>query len=285
MRRHLEIEKKTNLSSFRKIALGTWRTAYDPSVYGTLRIRMDKALGYIEQFRQKKGRKLTITQLVGKTTADAIAKVPDANAVLRFNSIWVRKHINIFFQVAMESEEGEIDLSGLTIEDVDKKSLVEIIDEMDARVKKVRARKDPQLEKARSNFKKMPPILIPKVLSALSTLMYTFNLNLEWAGIPSDPFGSAMVTSIGSLGLDEAYVPIVPYSRVPILIAPGKINDEAIVEDGEVQIKKMMGVFATFDHRLVDGVHASILSKAFRKILEDPFNHFDKLDGEEKEEI
>ena len=51
---NLELEKKKHVSLFRKIALGTWQTAYDPSVYGTMELRMDRAMDYIEKFRKKK---------------------------------------------------------------------------------------------------------------------------------------------------------------------------------------------------------------------------------------
>src|SRR6185312_4555927 len=44
---------KDDVSSFRKIAIGTWRTAYDPSVYGTIELRMDEAMRYIAEFREK----------------------------------------------------------------------------------------------------------------------------------------------------------------------------------------------------------------------------------------
>ena len=36
---NLELEPVRRLSTFRRLALGTWRTAYDPSVYGSLTLR------------------------------------------------------------------------------------------------------------------------------------------------------------------------------------------------------------------------------------------------------
>ena len=36
---NLELVRKDDVSSFRKIAIGPWRTAYDPSVYGTMELR------------------------------------------------------------------------------------------------------------------------------------------------------------------------------------------------------------------------------------------------------
>ncbi len=43
----IELEPKRDVSNFQKIAIGTWRMAYDPSVYGTMEFTMDKAMEYI----------------------------------------------------------------------------------------------------------------------------------------------------------------------------------------------------------------------------------------------
>lgn len=90
---HLDLVPKGELSSFRKIAIGTWKTTYDPSVYGTLSVRMEKALQYVERFREKTGVRLTVTHLVVKAVAEALRRCPDANAVLRFNKIYLRKTV------------------------------------------------------------------------------------------------------------------------------------------------------------------------------------------------
>ncbi|MEE8409696.1 MAG: 2-oxo acid dehydrogenase subunit E2, partial [Myxococcota bacterium] len=90
---NVNAKKMKNISPFRKIAIGTWQTTYDPSIYGTMRIRMEKALEYIDKFREKTGRKLTITHMVAKAVANALQACPDANAVLRFNTIYLRQTI------------------------------------------------------------------------------------------------------------------------------------------------------------------------------------------------
>src|SRR5262245_26512300 len=124
---NIELEPKEDLSSFRRIALGTWKTPYDPSVYGTMELRMDKAMEYLAAYRQATGKRVTVSHLVAKAMAAALTRMPDANAILRWNKIYLRKRIGIFFQVAMEDEgEGKIDLSGATLYDVEKKSVSEI---------------------------------------------------------------------------------------------------------------------------------------------------------------
>jgi pyruvate/2-oxoglutarate dehydrogenase complex dihydrolipoamide acyltransferase (E2) component len=275
---NLELVRKDDVSSFRKIAIGTWRNAYDPSVYGTMELRMDAAMKYIAEFRQKTGKKLTVSHMMAKAAAMVLKECPDANAILRWNRVYLRKVIGVFFQVVMTDEGADkVDLSGATLYDVEKMSLHEIYDEFNAKVEAVRARKDPALEKTRKTFLGIPYFALNFVLRMISFLSYTLNLDLKRFGIPKDPFGSIMITNIGSLGLDTAYVPLVPYSRVPILIATGAVKDVPVVEEGKIVPGKVMRVNATFDHRFIDGFHASVMSRVLRQWLEHPYQHFDKI--------
>lgn len=276
---NIELHPPKEVSMFRKIAIGTWRTAFDPSVYGTLTLPMDAATQYIAEFREKTGRRLTISHMMAKAAAACFERMPDANAILRFNRPYQRKTIGVFFQVAMTDEgEDKIDLSGATIYDVEKKSLMEIYEEFNEKVERVRQRKDPALEKTRSSFRLIPFLFLNAFLNVISFLTYTLNLDLRWAGLPKDPFGSVMITNIGSLGLEEAYVPLVPYSRCPMLLATGAIKEVPVVEDGEVVIRKQMRVHATFDHRFIDGFHAAIMSKVLLKWFGDPYTYFGSID-------
>ena len=276
---NIELERIDKLPTFRKIALGTWRDAYDPSVYGSLDLPMDKTLAYIDAFRERTGKRLTVTHMAARAAAAALERCPEANTVLRFNRPYRRKRISVFFQVAMESDgDGEADLSGATLEDVDKKSLVEIIDEFEDKVRKVRERKDPALERTRSSFRYIPFLLLFPFLRLLSFLTITLNLDLRRFGIPKDPFGSIMITNVGSLGLEVAYVPLVPYSRVPMLWALGAVNEVPVVEDGEIVIRKRMKASATFDHRFIDGVQAAAMAKIVRAWFTDPEENFGAIE-------
>lgn len=276
---NLDLVRLDDVSSFRKIAIGTWRTVGDPSVYGSLELRMEKALAYIERFRERTGKRLTISHLMAKAVAMTLVQMPEANAILRRNRIYLRKVIGVFFQVVMtDLGDEKADLSGATLYEVEKKSLVQICDEFQAKVDQVRARKDQALESTRSMFLSIPYRLLGLFIDLISFLSFELNLDLRWAGIPNDPFGSIMITNVGSLGLDTAYAPLVPYSHVPMLLALGAVKDAPVVEDGKVVVGKVMKVHATFDHRLIDGFHASVMSKNLRRFVENPEEHFDKLE-------
>ncbi len=277
---NLELTPKRDLSNFRKIAIGTWQDAYDPSVYGTLKLRMDEAVRYIDEYREATGERLTVSHLLAKAAAMAMAACPDANAVLRWNRIYLRKEIGVFFQVAMTDEgDGKADLSGCTLYGVDQMSLADILAQFEEKVRAVRAREDPALEKTRNTFQVIPYLLLNPFLKLLSFLTVQLNLDLRWAGVPRDPFGSIMITNIGSLGLDQAYVPLVPYSGVPILLAAGAVQDEPVVDPStrEIVPARTMKLCATFDHRFIDGFQAAALGKVIRRWIEQPYEHFDVI--------
>jgi pyruvate dehydrogenase E2 component (dihydrolipoamide acetyltransferase) len=204
--------------------------------------------------------------MMAKVCGHVMQQMPDANAVLRFGTIYVRKDIGVFFQVALEDPvTGEIDLSGVTIRDPEKKSMMEIVDDFEKAAKKVRAGKDEEKEKTRQTFKSLPGWLTGPLLDLISFLTYTLNLDMRWAGLPKDPFGSMMVTNVGSLGLEEAFVPLVPYSKVPLLIAMGATARELRPGEGDqVRVVNTIRLCATFDHRILDGAHAAKMAKIVR---------------------
>jgi hypothetical protein len=277
---NLSLRRKRNLSPWRRLALGTWGSPSDASVYGGITVRVDEALRYMEAFRAATGIRLTMTHLVAKAAAAALEAVPDANAILRWGRLYLRDEISIAFQVAMRDERTEqIDLSAAVIRRPEQKSLAEIARELDAKFNKVRRDVDSELARSRSVFRRVPPPLVGAALRAVSFASYTLNLDLRRLGVPRDAFGSMMITNIGALGLPEAYPPLVPYSRVPILVTVGSVEDAPVVEDGQVVPGKVMRITASFDHRVLDGAHVAKMVRTVKAWLERPFEHLDAIGG------
>lgn len=273
---NITLVRKESVSSFRQIAIGTWRTTRDPSVYGAIAIEMDETLRYLEAFKARTGKRITVSHLMAKAIGKVLVALPDANAILRFDRIYLRQSADVFFQVAMQDPQtGQVDLSGLTIRGADHKPMAEIVDEFERVAGKVRAGKDAEKESTRRTFQRLPGWLVGPVLDLVSFLTYTLNLDLSFLGLPKDPFGSAMVTNVGSLGLEEAYVPLVPYSKVPLLVAVGALKRVAVVREGDrIEAATVMKLFATFDHRVLDGAHAAKMASTLQAVFADPWTHF-----------
>jgi pyruvate dehydrogenase E2 component (dihydrolipoamide acetyltransferase) len=261
-------KRSRNLSSWRRISLHTWDKPRDPTVYGSLEIDATNALEYVHAQAAASGVKVTLTHLVGKAVADAIALRPEVNAIIRRgNAIYERDSIDVFFQVALEGGE---DLSGAKIEAVDRKSVVEIARELSERAERIRSHRDAGFTQKRALIARMPRALRGPVLRAAEFLDYELGLDLSRAGIPHDAFGSAMVTNVGMFGLPQGFAPLVPFSRAPIVLTVGAVEKRPRAVGETVQVRPVLPIGATIDHRLIDGFQIGRVAERFRAILEDP---------------
>ena len=89
------------------------------------------------------------------------------------------------------------------------------------------------------------------------------------------PLGAALISNVGPLGLDEAFLAPMPMARCPVYLAIGAVRDAAMVVDGELAVRPQLVLVATGDHRLIDGAHAGKLISVLRHLLSNP----DELDA------
>jgi pyruvate dehydrogenase E2 component (dihydrolipoamide acetyltransferase) len=253
---------------WRRMAMAVWRDPADPQVYARLEVDMGKALEYAAEESRRTGVRITPTHLVARAVALCLKEHPDANALVRWNRVYQRKRIHVFFQVAIPGPQS--DLSGATVRDVDTKSPAEIAEELSAKAKQIRNGTDREFSPIQRKLDRIPTFLYRPVLRLITLVQYTLNWGLGWLGMPEDPFGSAMVTSIGSLGVAEAFAPLVPLTRSPMVVAVGRVEDKPAVRDGQIVIRPMCVLCVTFDHRIMDGLLAGKLAKGLLRYLADP---------------
>jgi len=266
--KNIDFGRPMRASSWRKVAIGTWRSAGDPSVYAVVDLDAGPALAYLDQLKAQTGVKLTLTHFVGRAIAEVLGRHPDINCMLRFGRLYPRKTVDVFFQVASDTK--GVDLSGMTIRRANEKSMAEIAQEMQKNVKEIREKGDPGFRKMKKTMGGLPGFLSRYVLGFAGFLLYSLNIWTPLLGSPRDPFGSCMVTSIGSLGLDFAFAPLVPYSRVPLLLSVGAVREDVVVRNGQPVVRPMLRICVTIDHRIIDGMHASHMSRTLAKIFETP---------------
>jgi pyruvate dehydrogenase E2 component (dihydrolipoamide acetyltransferase) len=267
-----------NLSSWRRMAAVAWSAPDDPTIYGTIDLDMTEALHFLPKESERSGEHLTVTHLVTKAIADTLAEHPECNCIIRRGRIFERDDIDISVLVAVPPEdvdhEQEADLSEALVRRADRKSLAEIAREIREGARKVRKHEDPLLDRTKKLFDLMPPAIMGPLLRLVSRLQYDFNIDLSAVGIPNDPFGSAIVTSVGVLGITEAFPPLLTFTRVPALLAVGAVQDKPGVRDGQLVVAPTMRIAATFDHRVIDGFQGGKLAKTFKDIMQSPAKHY-----------
>jgi pyruvate/2-oxoglutarate dehydrogenase complex dihydrolipoamide acyltransferase (E2) component len=266
--RNVPLGPALEITNWRKVASGTWRTARDPSVYVVLELNAEPALAYLDTLSVRTDTRLTLSHFVGKVVAATLRRHPEINCVLRFGRLYPRRTVDLFFQVATDPF-GK-DLSGTTIRDADTKSIEAIAAELEAKVDAIRRQGDPEFRRMKGVFGALPGCLAAPLLRLSGGFAYTPNLWSPVLGTLRDSFGSVMITNIGSLGLEMAFAPLVPYSRVPLVIALGALREQPAVVDHQVTVARMITLCLTVDHRLVDGVQVSQMAGTVQDMFANP---------------
>jgi pyruvate/2-oxoglutarate dehydrogenase complex dihydrolipoamide acyltransferase (E2) component len=259
-------------TAYRRIVLNSWKTPSDPTIYGLLDVDVTNLLAYMKKKKEDSGEKVSLTHAVIRALALCMKKYPDCNVLIRGSKIWVRDEVDIFCNVAMPVAEDDnkfdSDLSGVLIRNADQIKMEEVAPYLREKAKAVREKKDGKMADTRKLMKSLPNWILKKVLSI--TYKITYKWNKKMAATPKDPFGGALVTSVGMYGVKLAYAPLVPFTAQPIVILIGAIQDRPHVHEGEIKIRKMCSITASIDHRVLDGFQSGILARAMQLLLEKP---------------
>jgi 2-oxoisovalerate dehydrogenase E2 component (dihydrolipoyl transacylase) len=76
------------------------------------------------------------------------------------------------------------------------------------------------------------------------------------------------ISSLGALG-GVAATPVINHPEVAIL-APNKLRDHLVLNEGRVEARKVMNLSGSFDHRIVDGHDAASFVARIKALLEAP---------------
>jgi pyruvate dehydrogenase E2 component (dihydrolipoamide acetyltransferase) len=193
---------------------------------------------------------------------------PEINGKVRFwGRLEKRDSIDVFVTVATE---GNRDLSGARIEGADRKSLVELAQEIRERAGRIRNGADQSYKKSRSMLKAVPWWLARPATWMSDVLVNELHVDLPKQGMPRDPFGSAIVTSVGMFGIDAAFAPFVPLARCPMLILVPEIRPRPWAIGDRVEVRPVLRLCATFDHRIIDGAAAGRFAARLTSLFASP---------------
>lgn len=259
-------------SSWRRVATGMWGPQSDPTIYGMMDVDARALITHLAAL-EAAGNHVTVTHVVAKAAAEVLHRLPDLNVVLRRHRTWQRAGVDVFLQVlvrdASEAGLAGAELSGVKIEDADRYDLVAFARRVDAEVARTREAKDQALDLTRKRLAGVPGFALRPIMKLARYLTTELNLDLSRVGVSRDPFGSIAITSVGMLGIETAFAPLLPMGGPPMMITVGAIKPRAVVDErGEVVARPILRVAGTFDHRVVDGFHIARLANELRTLLE-----------------
>ena len=281
--KNIPLGAKQVLTTYRKIAIASWRHPRDPSTYSWMDLPVEEAEAFLKAYPSEP--KPSLTYFVGKIVANCLEEHPDLNHLLRARNLYRRSQTDIFITTLLNTARGK-DLSGFVIRDVPAHSLAAVARLAEEAVGRLRRGEDFETERINAITAKMPVWLLRLTMALEDFAHYTLNVSLRQFGLPDDRFGSAIISNFGVLGIDNALVPLSPYCRCPLIVGMGRPRPMPVVRNGAVVVAECITISFTFDHRYADGAHGGLMMRRFQKIFLKPGRYAtvfeEKAAGEER---
>ncbi|MBM3266998.1 MAG: 2-oxo acid dehydrogenase subunit E2 [Candidatus Sericytochromatia bacterium] len=255
-------------SARRKLALVSWDGPGQPAILGKITVDATEALAYLDDLRARTGVRATLTHLVAKAVLEAIAGVPRLNTRLVLGRFLPNPDPSVSVLVALS---GGADLARFKIDGGTTRSVEEIALACERRVSALRSGADRAHQAGSGVIKVLPAWLLGPVIRALGYLAGAMGIPVPPAGLEPMPFGSCIISNVGVFGVEEAFIPLMHWSHVPVYVCVGAVRDLPAAVDGEVCVRPQMVVTATIDHRYVDGAQAARFAGIIKAVLDDPW--------------
>ncbi|HXV58286.1 MAG TPA: dihydrolipoamide acetyltransferase family protein [Gaiellaceae bacterium] len=200
----------------------SWTTA--PHFYLLREVRADRLASWRETARSLLGRDVSVTDLLVRATAAALARHPQVNASWADGSIRLNAEVNVGIAVAVED--------GLVV------PVVHGADRL--RLGEIAARREEVVSRAR-----------------------------EGSLRPEDVEGGTFtISNLGMFGVD-AFNAVVNAPQAAIL-AVGRIVDRVVPVDGRPEVRPVLALSLSCDHRVVDGARAARFLGELAALIEEP---------------
>lgn len=257
---------KYPMSARRRIAIASYKPPRDGIIYGALTLDCSQVVRYLDEKSVEPGKKVTITAFMGAIVGRALRAEPTLNGRIHLGRFIPYTDVNVAFLVQVD---GGDNLAQVKVPDIDKMSPAQVSAYLAEKADAIRRGKDENFEKSIALTRRMPTPILRRVLSFGGFM--TTGMGKGFAGQPAFPFGSAVISSVGMLGVDEALIPPTPFLRVPLYVGIGSIHDMVFAEEGQPVVKPGITVTATLDHRFVDGYQAATISRIVREAFQNPW--------------
>lgn len=251
----------------RKISIASWSTPNDPQTYTAVKLDVTKIEPYLEKLSKEIGEHVTLTIFSIKLMAVVLKRHPEVYGFIRFGRYVPKDNVDVCCLVQVG--DGH-ELANTTIKNCELKSFKEISHELKANVDLLRKRKNKDQVKKMTLIHFLPTFLIGPIMQILSYLS-SIGIALNFIGLKSHEFGSCVITSVGSIGIEDSFAPIPALTFAPMLVTICKrVCKYVYGPNGDVKERKYLKMNFTSDYRFFDVRTSRELIEEIHKVGEDP---------------
>lgn len=253
-------------TDWRKTAAAIYHKPKDSKIYGAVEIDVTELESYVSK-KRREGLKITLTHIFTLAVARAIKnEVPELNCYFKRGNIVQRDQVDAMVSVLVK----DIEMSSVRINNVDQLNLTELAEKLSKGIKEIRTGLESDTMQMKNKLARIPWPLRHWIINIIKWLTVHLGISMPSVGLNSDNFGSFVITNIGSLGLDTGYPSLFPISNVAMVFVLGGVSKKPVVINDKIEIRRIINLSATLDHRLVDGIHGGKLFKVLKEFARNP---------------
>ncbi len=263
------------LSPRRKLMFSMWDAPNDGKVRAVVSFDATNLNAYIASLNQQSAATGLARTSITHAAAKAIGTVA-LQAKYDFNGHFFAgrffRHKDKAVGILVATDDGK-DLGAVKIAQIDQKGLLDIASEVAEYAENFRRDGDESHNAANRIMALTPSPLLAGVVKVNGFI--NNRLGRRTKLIPSDafPMGRAIISSLGMHGVEMAFPPLVRHMHVPMAIIVCAAVDRPVAVDGSVEIRPIVNLCFTFDHRFSDGLDMARTATEIRAMLEDPQGH------------
>jgi pyruvate dehydrogenase E2 component (dihydrolipoamide acetyltransferase) len=253
-------------SNWRKVASTIYKKPTDSKIFGMVELDVTELEAYIAN-KRKEGVKTTLTYLITQIIGRAIRQeVPELNTYVKRGKIMQRKSVDATVSVLLPGGQ----MGSVKVENADKITTDEIASFIGKKIAESRKGNENDAMQSKSLLAKLPWPFRNWLFKIYQTITIHWGISVPGIGLDSNSFGAYIVSNIGTVGLDTGYGSLLPSSNISFVFILGSINKKPVVIDDKIEIRRVMWLSSTLDHRVVDGSHGGRLFRVIKRLAKNP---------------
>ena len=252
-------------TNWRKVASTIYRKPIDSKIYGTV----DLDITELEKFvtaKRKEGIKTTITYIITLILGRAIREVPELNTFIKRGKIVQRKQIDGTVSVLLPGGQ----MGSVKVENADQITIEELSKIIGIQIAQSRKGNENDTMQSKNVLSSIPWPFRNWFFKLYRTMTIHWGISMPGLGLDANSFGSYVVSNIGTVGLDSGYGSLLPSSNISFVMVLGAAVKKPVVVNDKIEIRRIMKISATLDHRVVDGSHGGRMFRVIKQFIKNP---------------
>ena len=261
---------RSNTPMRKKLVMSVWGEPNDSSCFAQVQVDCGKIDEFINDYNAAhSGQKISYTHYFLKVLGVVFSQIKGINGKLVFGRFVPFDSVNINSMVNIDNK----DLGSAIVQNCEVKSLSQIRESLNHKVKKLKMRKDKDFNAHGKLANRLPTVLVGVVMQLMSFCSYF--LEIRTKKLKPDFLSNIVLTNVTDMEIVDSFAPNASFGRTMCTVVLNKPTYRPVADQNlQVVVKKIMNVNITFDHRFADGAQGSFMALKLKEIISNPGEYF-----------